>query len=211
MEKSRMNCSSCEALACYKDEKDRIPKNCPMITHKKSLELAENRFLKNPAVGRIARAAAHIEAAGYMQWTRLQELIEFARQMGMKKLGIAFCIGLKEEAKTFSRILMKNGFGVVSVLCKVGGVPKSKLDIPLEDHLSQSDFEAACNPVAQAEIMNEENTDLNIIFGLCIGHDILFSRFSEAPVTTFLVKDRVTGHNPGASIYSRYLIKRVMK
>lgn len=206
-----MNCSSCKALACYKGEKNKIPKNCPMITHKKTLELSENEFLEDPIVGKIARVAAHIEATGYMQWTRLQELIEFARNMGMAKLGIAFCIGLKKEAETFSKILMKNGFEVVSVLCKVGGLPKSKLDIPPEDHLSQSDFEAACNPVAQAEIMNTENTDLNIIFGLCIGHDVLFSKFSKAPVTTFLVKDRVTGHNPGVSVYSQYHIKRVMK
>lgn len=48
-------------------------------------------------------------------------------------------------------------------------------------------------------VLNDLQTDLNIIVGLCIGHDILFTKYSEAPVTTFIVKDRVTGHNPAIS------------
>ena len=46
--------------------------------------------------------------------------------------------------------------------------------------------------------------DLNIAIGLCVGHDALFSRYSEAPVTTLVVKDRVLGHNPAAALYSNY-------
>ncbi|MGL4802501.1 MAG: DUF1847 domain-containing protein, partial [Cetobacterium sp.] len=44
-------------------------------------------------------------------------------------------------------------------------------------------------------------TDLNILFGLCVGHDTLFIKHSEAPVTVFAVKDRVLCHNPVAAIY----------
>ncbi|GHV11626.1 hypothetical protein AGMMS49938_02650 [Fibrobacterales bacterium] len=67
-----------------------------------------------------------------------------------------------------------------------------------------------CNPVMQAELLNEQKTDLNIIMGLCVGHDMLFSGASKAPVTTLVVKDRVLCHNPvgalytSTSIYSRF-------
>ena len=52
--------------------------------------------------------------------------------------------------------------------------------------------------------MNSIDTDLNIALGLCVGHDSLFYRYSKAPVVTFIAKDRVTGHNPAAVIYSGY-------
>jgi uncharacterized metal-binding protein len=42
---------------------------------------------------------------------------------------------------------------------------------------------------------------MNIIVGLCVGHDMLFSKHSSAPVTTLVVKDRVTGHNPVSVLY----------
>ncbi len=64
-------------------------------------------------------------------------------------------------------------------------------------------FEPACNPVAQAVLMNRAGTDMNIIVGLCVGHDMLFSKHSEAPVTTLVVKDRVTGHNPVSVLYGQ--------
>jgi uncharacterized metal-binding protein len=36
-----------------------------------------------------------------------------------------------------------------------------------------------------------------------VGHDILFSKYSDAPVTTLVVKDRVTGHNPVSVLYNQ--------
>ncbi len=45
-----------------------------------------------------------------------------------------------------------------------------------------------------------------IIF--CVGHDAVFAKASEAPVTTLIAKDRVLAHNPAAAIYSRYIRKR---
>jgi len=64
-------------------------------------------------------------------------------------------------------------------------------------------FEPACNPVAQAKLLNRAQTEMNIIVGLCVGHDMLFSKYSEAPVTTLVVKDRVTGHNPVSVLYGQ--------
>jgi len=64
-------------------------------------------------------------------------------------------------------------------------------------------FEAMCNPIAQAEILNEAKTDLNILLGLCVGHDTLFMRYARAPVTVLAVKDRVLAHNPLGAIYAQ--------
>lgn len=37
---------------------------------------------------------------------------------------------------------------------------------------------------------------------LCVGHDSLFLKYSEAMRTVCAVKDQVTGHNPLAAIYT---------
>ncbi|WP_109207478.1 DUF1847 domain-containing protein [Moorella sp. Hama-1] len=39
------------------------------------------------------------EAAGYGVWTRLEEIMEFSRRAGFRKLGRAFCAGVREEVK----------------------------------------------------------------------------------------------------------------
>ena len=53
----------------------------------------------------IMIASAEVEYEGYCQWTRVQEIMEFARKIGARKIGIANCIGLINEARTFARIL----------------------------------------------------------------------------------------------------------
>lgn len=75
------------------------------------------------------------------------------------------------------------------------------------DKLSSDDYKAICNPICQALVLNKEQTDLNIILGLCIGHDILFTKHSQAPVTTLAVKDRGLAHNPLGAIYSNYYLE----
>ncbi|NLY70124.1 MAG: DUF1847 domain-containing protein, partial [Clostridiales bacterium] len=62
-------------------------------------------------------------------------------------------------------------------------------------------FEPMCNPIGQAYFLNKEETDFNIVFGLCVGHDSLFIKYSNAPVTVLAVKDRVLAHNPLGALY----------
>lgn len=156
---------------------------------------------------KIMRVAGHIESSGYMKLNRMQELIKFCEMMNFKKIGIAFCIGLSEEAEMVHRILARK-FDVVSVCCKICGIDKKKYSI---DQIRDDRYEATCNPKGQAIALNREHTDLNIIVGLCIGHDILFTKYSDAPVTTLIVKDRVLAHNPAGAIYSAYHRKKLMK
>ena len=61
------------------------------------------------------------------------------------------------------------------------------------------------NKVNVSKIMKPGvKTSFNIIVGLCVGHDMLFTMNSKAPVTTLIVKDRFTGHNPVISLYTKY-------
>ena len=156
---------------------------------------------------KTTQTASYVEATYYMQKTRIEEVIEFAKQMGYRRLGIAFCVGLASEAETVHRILAQH-FEVYSVCCKACGVPKSTFG--LKPVRGEPD-EVMCNPVAQAKVLDGEGTDLNLIVGLCIGHDITFSQYSEAPVSTLVVKDRVLTHNPCGAIYSGYYKRRLIK
>lgn len=149
---------------------------------------------------RILSIASKLEAEYYMQITRLEEVIRFSREMGYKRLGIAFCVGLSQEAKSITAILSKY-FKVDSVCCKVCGVDKKEFNIP---NVKPERYEAACNPVGQANYLKKAGTELNLIVGLCVGHDILFTKSSAAPVTTFVVKDRILAHNPLGAVYSNY-------
>ena len=151
-------------------------------------------------------AAAEVEAEGYMRWPRSLEIINFAKKAGLSHLGVAFCIGLSEEARTYVEILKKE-FTVSSVCCKICGVPKNRFGLPYVDE--NSSFEVMCSPLGQADLLNRSDTELNILMGLCVGHDVLFTRFSEAPVTTLIAKDRVLGHNPAAALYVQYWRSRI--
>ena len=87
--------------------------------------------------------------------------------------------------------------------CKIGAIEKSEIGIPLENTLLKgAKYESMCNPIMQAMALNAQKTDLNIVIGLCVGHDSLFIRYSDAPVTVMIVKDRVTGHNPAVPLYT---------
>jgi uncharacterized metal-binding protein len=155
----------------------------------------------------LARTAAWVEATFYMQKTRIEETIEFAKAMGYKRIGIAFCIGLSVEAEKIHNILAQH-FEVDSVCCKVCAIPKSTFGLK---PVSGEPDEVMCNPIGQAEILNNCGTDLNLIAGLCMGHDIAFTKHSRAPVSTLVVKDRVLAHNPCGAIYSRYYLRRLIQ
>jgi uncharacterized metal-binding protein len=133
---------------------------------------------------------------------RLQEICEFAHRMGYKRLGLAFCAGLKSEAGALTRVLEAQGFEVASVICKVGCTPKEEIGIKDHEKVRIGQFESMCSPITQAEVLNAAATEFNIIVGLCVGHDSLFFKHAQAPTTVFAVKDRVLGHNPLAAIYT---------
>ena len=191
-------CVDCGTQNC-KFKVRTYPEFCPTTNLKdEDLQWALERYEE----GRnhdIMVASAEVEYEGYCQWTRVQEIMEFARKIGAKKIGIANCIGLINEARIFAKILRANGFEAYDIICKVAGKAKSSIGIPAQ---CEEIGAAMCNPILQARLLNEAKTDLNVVIGLCVGHDSLFYKYSNAYVTTLVTKDRVTGNNPAAALYT---------
>ncbi len=194
------NCSKCGALGCTKGDLDKTLSVCP--SKDKDIQERSLKEYNDEENRRIAYNAACVEANGYCEDVRILEIIKFMHRCGYKKVGFAFCSGFKNEAREVTKILEYNGFEVVSVICKNGANPKSEIGVEEENSLSGDPcHEIMCNPIGQAMALNEAGTDFNILLGLCVGHDTLFLKYIEGPVTVLAVKDRVTGHNPMAPIY----------
>jgi len=124
--------------------------------------------------------------------SRAQEIVNLARRAGHRRIGIAHCVGVAKAAEALEAILAKADFEVTRVDCKVFGLDAGDL---LEGASG-----ALCNPVGQAKVLADAGTELNVVMGLCLGHDMLFAKHSSAPVTTLVVKDRLFAHNPIAAL-----------
>lgn len=203
--------------------KGKAPKNCPSLRHRDLIKKALAAVQDDPAILEFSCKSSQQEAAGYGNREkgysqvkpikpRLLEVAEFAARMGYKRLGLAFCGGLRNEGAVVHRFLEGKGFEVASMMCKAGMVPKSEIGIARDQQVdTEAEAETMCNPVFQAMIANASEVDFNILLGLCVGHDSLFIKFAEAPVTVLAVKDRVMAHNPMAAIYQMDHYYRYLK
>ena len=192
-------CAQCAVEACKSGQMDRMPKNCPMREPAFFQQVLEEYF--RPENHDFFLTATAIEFLGYCRWPRLREVAEFSKRMGYTRLGMGFCLGLHKEAAIVDRVLRRQGFEVVSVACKTGSIPKVDVGYDPGMLLQPGTREVMCNPIAQAKLLNRAKTQFNICLGLCVGHDSLFYKYCEAPVTTLVAKDRVTGHCPANAIY----------
>ena len=227
-----VSCASCSAVwqksgatNCWSGDPDTAPPRpgtCPSDRFGQVVDDSFDLYRGDSEDARIAFTAARVEGLCYRKepgsdviqarWTRVEDTIAFAGLMGYRKIGMATCIGLLDECERFSAILKAQGFEPLSVCCKSGSIDKLELGLSEEDKVRPGTFEPACNPIAQAEILNRLGSDMNVIMGLCVGHDMLFAKHSRAPVTTLIVKDRVTGHNPIAVLYGQnFYYKRLQK
>jgi uncharacterized metal-binding protein len=188
---------------------EKLPGFCPMKAMPEVFPQAAAEYEKT-TVREFARLASLQEFQCFerlsdgvrAKLSRIEELIQFARKCGYKKLGIAHCAGLSKEAGMLTDILENNGFEVISVQCKAGAVPKEAIGIKPEEKVSgPGKWETMCNPIAQAMIINNAQVDLAIMLGLCIGHDTLFIKYCDVPLTVLAVKDRLLAHNPLAALY----------
>lgn len=191
------DCNICSVYKCKKGEKDHLPEFCPMNRndiYEEAASLMEKHkdfFVK----------CSIVEKEGYGEWPRVREIIELIKDMDYKKVGLAFCSGFRKEAKLFAEIAQDHGINLTSIMCKTGGTDKTAVGIDEESKMKPGEFEPHCNPIAQALVLNKEETEFNVIMGLCVGHDSLFMKYSQALCTTLIVKDRVTGHNPAVALY----------
>ena len=188
---------------------EKTPAFCPMRLVPEVIDEAVLEYDK-PDVKEFARLASvqefecyeHLPEGLRTKTPRVEELIQFARKCGYKRLGIALCGGLMNEAGMLTDVLENKGFEVISVMCKAGAVPKERIGIRDDQKISGAgNWETMCSPISQAEIMNRSGVDMAIMLGLCIGHDTLFIKYCRVPMTVLAVKDRVFGHNPLAALY----------
>lgn len=197
MEEKKLSCIDCTVSNCNLQD-SQYPEFC-LTTHLDEELLSDTMKLYEEKENRSsAIASAVIEHDFYCQYTRVEEIMEYARKMGMKKLGIASCAGLSHESCVLASILRHNGFEVYGTVCKVGEQKKTSVGIPKRcDNIGEN----MCNPILQAKLLNAEKTELNIVVGLCVGNDSLFYKYSDALVTTVVTRDCVTGHNPITTLY----------
>ena len=202
-------CANCERVVCDTDRFMDGPDNCPTRTTQTTIDEVRKEYEK-PEVAEFARQASIQEYECYMHLPegttprnpRVEEVAQFAKKMGYRRLGVAFCAGLRNEARILDEILTRRGFEVVSVCCKVGGVPKEAISLTEDQKIAgPGSWETMCNPIAQAKLLNEASTEFNVAVGLCVGHDSLFFKYANAPTTVLIAKDRVFGHNPAAGLY----------
>lgn len=189
-----MRCAHCRHITCYTEGQ-----NCTTISEQRSIGLYAGHDR------RIMDAAGCVEARTYMKMCRLEESAEFARLFGAKTVGLAFCIGLAQEARLISAYF-EASFQVHSVCCKVCGTGKERLGL---EQINPGAWEAMCNPKVQAALLDDCGAELNFTIGLCVGHDMLFNAASTVPVSCLVVKDRMLSHNPLGAVYSRYWRKRL--
>lgn len=193
-----VSCAYCPTTirACRQGESEtRGPGFCPSKVDDEGIEEAR-RLYDDPFVHRVAHASAIVESEGYCRWTRVEEIVALAKKLGFTKLGIATCISFVDHARTLSAIFESHGFQVASVACKNGGVPKEEIGLRDEEKIRPGTHESMCNPVSQAELLNRAGCQLNVVLGLCVGHDSLFFKHSAGLATTLVAKDRVLAHNP---------------
>jgi len=209
------NCAQCPikfADRLCKVENGKAPPFCPTQNLRELIDVSSTEYDKSEIL-QFARQASIQEAEGYGDKDlgydfvkpvkpRIMEIIEFSERMKYRRIGLLFCIGLRGEAKAVERIFSSKGLDVVSVVCKVGRIPKERIGVRDDQKIAPGRFESMCNPISQAMIVNRAKTDFNVLLGLCVGHDSLVFKYAEAPCTVLAVKDRLLGHNPLAAIYT---------
>jgi uncharacterized metal-binding protein len=230
-EKTVLACTACSATFqhkgsthCWSAPEAKLPQpgHCPSDKYAEVVAESFARYQGDDFDARLAQVAARVEGLCYQpvpgsdavnaRWTRVEDTVALAKLMGFTRIGIATCIGLLEESRQLALILRAQGLEPFSACCKAGSIDKLELGLTETDKVRPGTFEPACNPIAQAQIFNAEQMEMNIIMGLCVGHDMLFAKYSDAPVTTLVAKDRVTGHNPVAALYGQgFYYKRLQK
>jgi uncharacterized metal-binding protein len=201
-------------------EKKQVPPDCLACTNRICLEgkmceaaLDERRYVPEPAsdFSDMLDAAADISFEKERTLCRLSELIYFCLEMQYERIGVAYCVELEEATGILVKVL-RRFFEVYPVCCKVGGQIQSS---PLQGARKQGQGpamkEIACNPWGQAQVLNRLGTDFNVMVGLCMGVDCVFTKGSHAPATALFVKDKSLANNPIGAIYSEYYLKEATR
>ena len=114
MEKKILSCIDCGNINCNKEDKQ-YPDFC-LTTHMNQEVLDDAmECYKDEINQRSMIAAAEVEYEFYCKYTRVEEIMAYAKKMGFKKLGIATCVGLIRESRILADIFRRHGFEVYGV------------------------------------------------------------------------------------------------
>lgn len=189
-------CAKCPGKYCSRGVTDLqvIPEFCPMRNHEDIIEDAVKKY-QSEEVRKLYPVSCMTERDAY-NWQearegraplkpvrpRIREVAEFCKSLGVKRIGVAFCIGLADEASRAVEILEGNGLEVCSVLCKCGAIDKVVLGSPKEYKISSPEKpEVGCNPLTQAQLLNAAETGVNVIVGLLCGTRHAFHQVLSGP------------------------------
>jgi uncharacterized metal-binding protein len=200
MNDKQILCSYCASKPCVTGDLSTAPDFCPTVNRAGQIDEAK-RELKDTETQNMAQDVARTwKELGKL--TRVEETMLYAKLRGYEKLGLAFCMGLSEEARLLTNAFLNEGFEVVSVSCMCGALCSDDVALPEGDKIIQGNRQPMCNPIGQAKVLEAESCQLNVMLGLCVGDDTLFIKHSKAPVTVLAVKDRVLAHNPLGVLYT---------
>jgi uncharacterized metal-binding protein len=174
-----MDCTKCTFKGCRRGE---------ACTAESGAYLHEYRDGESRECVKAGSALVDNGRAGTL--SRLEEIVEYFLLRGYRKLGVAYCYGLEKEAALLRKYLEKRGIVSVFVSCTVDGLTEAQIDP------DKKVCAVSCNPLGQAHALNKAGVDLTLLMGLCLGHDILLQKHLRMDFTTFVVKDRVYGHDP---------------
>ena len=185
------SCVDCGLNGCRKPDGPH-PAFCPANGFDLENETWLQERLAEPE-NRCAIEAAAVSAGRAIddKLSRLEETVVLAKGLGVKKIGVAACVSLAPEARAAAKALRAEGFDVVGAICKMGTITHADLDL----HVGRKPESVLCNPIYQAKVLNDERTDLNVVIGLCAGHDSLFIKYADALCTTLVVKDWKYDHH----------------
>jgi len=196
----------CRKQGCWRGPEEGIPAYCQANRYTEEIEATKVAYAKPENVD-LYKAACVVGAVNDGYRPRIEEALDFAIQMGFSKVGFTACTALSSELAIITKLFTQSGLEVVAAGCAIGRVSAEDRGLPeLGKYLN-----SGCNPLAQAEILNKSGTHLNYILGLCMGHDILFTQQSNAPVSTLIVKDRLLGNNPAAALYAYHARRSLFK
>ena len=197
----------CRKMGCWRGDAEGTPPYCQANNYVAEIKKA-NEVYATPEVVDIYTAACVVGKKNDGYRARIEEALDFTREMKFSRVGFAACVAFGRELEVIRRLFEKAGIEVFSAGCQIGRSSATDRGLP---HLEAYPDNSTCNPIAQAEILNDAETQLNFIIGLCMGHDILFTRHSKAPVSTLIVKDRLLGNNPAAAVYGWHARRALFK
>ena len=194
-------CDGCNVIAC--ERTDNVPPDfCPQAKITQDMHDLSMQLYNEQENHMIMECAARV-SINTANSTRVQDTLKFASYMGAHRIGIATCTAMLNETRTLANLLRRAGFEVYTIGCKLESNHAEDLGISaLSENEEINNKCVICNPIMQALVLNEAECDINIMMGICVGHDALFAKYSKAPVTTLTTKDFMAANNPCSVLYT---------